>query len=47
MPPGQYHSIIQWNCRGIKDRKEEIQKIVESHTPEMFAIQKTMLQNID
>ena len=40
-------SIIQWNCRGLKKKLEEIQLLIKEHNPVAFCIQETMLKDDD
>ena len=40
-------SIIQWNCRGLKKKLEEIQLLIKELNPVAFCIQETMLKDDD
>ena len=38
-------AIIQWNCQGIKAKKDELLKIIEAYRPEVVAVQETMIRD--
>ena len=40
------HNIIQWNCQGMRAKKEELIYLIDSYKPSAFALQETMLGNI-
>ena len=39
--------IIQWNCRGFKANFNEIELLMQTHTPTVFALQETHLKESD
>ena len=41
------HKIIQWNCRGLKPKFDEISIILEQHKPSIFCLQETFLKPND
>ena len=41
------HSIIQWNCRGLKPKFEEISLLITSQKPSIFCLQETFLKPED
>ena len=41
------HKIIQWNCRGLKPKFDEISIILEQHKPSIFCLQETFLKSND
>ena len=41
------HKIIQWNCRGLKPKFDEISIILEQHKPSIFRLQETFLKPND
>lgn len=38
-------SIVQWNCQGIRNKKNEIQHLINIHKPAIIALQEVKLQN--
>ena len=41
------HKIIQWNCRGLKPKFDEISIILEQQKPSFFCLQETFLKPND
>ena len=41
------HKIIQWNCRGLKPKFDEISIILEQQKPSIFCLQETFLKPND
>ena len=37
--------IVQWNCQGIGNKKEELLELIEKMKPEIIALQETMIGN--
>ena len=44
---GSKHKIIQWNCRGIKPRYEELLLLLTLLRPSVFCLQETFLKPED
>jgi len=38
-------SIIQWNCQGIRNKKDELLNIIATHRPSIVALQETKLRD--
>ena len=38
-----HHNIIQWNCRGLRSRREDIQLLIQKYSPAALCLQETML----
>ena len=38
------HNIIQWNCRGLRSRREEIEIFIQKFSPAVLCLQETMLK---
>ena len=38
------NNILQWNCRGLRSRREEIEILITKYTPAVLCIQETMLK---
>lgn len=38
-------SIVQWNCRGITNKKDEILHLIQIHQPLLITFQETKLSN--
>ena len=38
------HNIIQWNCRGIKANREDIELIIQKYSPAAICLQETLLK---
>lgn len=38
-------NFIQWNCQGIRNKKDELLEIIQVHTPSIIAIQESKLWN--
>ena len=41
------HKIIQWNCRGLKTKFEEICVLQQEENPSVFCLQETFLKTVD
>ena len=41
------HKIIQWNCRGLKPKFDEISLLLLQHNPSVFCLQETFLKPDD
>ena len=41
------HNIIQWNCRGLKPKFDEISLIISQQKPSIFCLQETFLKPDD
>ena len=41
------HKIIQWNCRGLKAKFEEICVLQQEENPSVFCLQETFLKTVD
>ena len=41
------HKIIQWNCRGLKPKFDEISLLVTQQKPSVFCLQETFLKPDD
>ena len=41
------HKIIQWNCRGLKTKFEEICVLQQNENPSVFCLQETFLKTVD
>ena len=41
------HKIIQWNCRGLKTKFEEIYLLKQKENPSIFCLQETFLNPED
>ena len=39
--------FISWNCRGFKNKRDDIKDIIADHHPLCFAFQETHLKRID
>ena len=39
------YNLIQWNCRGLRGSREEIEIIINKYSPAVFCIQETKLKN--
>ena len=37
--------IVQWNCKGLKARHEEVQLLMNRHQPSCTCLQEVMLEN--
>ena len=37
------HSLLQWNCQGIRNKKEEIIQYIDSFKIDILTVQETML----
>ena len=40
-------NLISWNCRGLKNKRDEIRDIISDHRPTIFALQETYLKRTD
>ena len=40
-------NFISWNCRGFKNKRDEIKDIISDHHPICFALQETHLTRTD
>ena len=38
------HNIIQWNCRGLKPKFDEISLLLSQQKPSVFCLQETFLK---
>ena len=38
-----HHNIIQWNCRGLRHKRHEIEIIMQQHSPAVICLQETLL----
>ena len=38
------HNIIQWNCRGLKPKFDEISLLLSQQKPSVFCLQETLLK---
>ena len=48
MPEMDYkHKIIQWNCRGLKPKFDEISLLISQYNPSVFCLQETFLKPDD
>ena len=45
MAPLHGETIIQWNCRGIRPNYEEMQLIIQNHSPIVVALQETKIND--
>ena len=41
------HKIIQWNCRGLKTKFEEICVLQQNENLSVFCLQETFLKTVD
>ena len=41
------HNIIQWNCRGLKPKLDEISLLISQYNPSVFCLQETFLKPDD
>ena len=41
------HNIIQWNCRGLKPKFDEISLLLSQQKPSVFCLQETFLKPDD
>ena len=41
------HTIIQWNCRGLKPKFDEISLLLSQQKPSVFCLQETFLKPDD
>ena len=41
------HNIIQWNCRGLKTKLDEISLLLIIYKPSVFCLQETFLKPED
>ena len=39
------NSFIQWNCRGFRNKLEEIQLFIKNHNPIAICLQETLLKD--
>ena len=37
------HVILQWNCRGLKDKREELELLIAHYSPAVICLQETLL----
>ena len=35
--------ILQWNCRGLKDKREELELLISQFSPAVICLQETLL----
>lgn len=40
-----HHNIIQWNCRGLRTRREEMELLIHKYSPVALCIQETKLSD--
>ena len=40
-------NFISWNCRGFKNKRDEVKDIISDHHPICFVLQETHLKNTD
>ena len=39
------YSLLQWNCQGLRAKKDELLQLINIHKPDIIALQETMLGN--
>ena len=39
-----HHYIIQWNCRGLRSNREDIELLISKYSPAALCLQETMLK---
>ena len=39
------YDIIQWNCRGLRSNREDIEILIQNYSPVALCIQETKLEN--
>ena len=37
--------ILQWNCRGLKDKREELELMIAEYSPAVICLQETLLSS--